>query len=874
MHSRNQKKNNDLENAFREETGERIAHDTRWGVLNTLYMYPIFIPLDFLVYPDAAPTFVWIRLSVVALSIAVHFIMRLPFAKRHARVFGMFAYLYCTLAIVLMVHLVDGYASPYYAGINLVLIAFLFILPMNVLETALVSGIVYVAYIAPTLITGDIDNLAVFVANNFFLVSTMILVVMSSYLATGMRRKEFTSRYELAHANEELKHLDEVKSQFFASISHEIRTPLTSIMAPTDSLYRGDVGALTSAQQSLVGQVHRNALRLLDLINQMLDFAKFDAKKMTLHLKRVDMARVVRNQVALFQEVCARKGLTLEHHMSERIPVVFLDHEKVDRIISNLIRNAIKFTDEGGVTLEVDVMDESVAVPGRNRDDADAAGGAESPSGGEPVSGWLVVRVRDTGIGISSDDAEKVFQRFQQVDGSLTRRYEGTGLGLAIVRESVDLQHGQISVESAVGAGSTFTVRLPTNLDEIESTADIDRRQVDRRREDREFDGPDRRVAPRRNGDYERISVSDIAFIESESIPDTEVIPEEFPQTKPSTGIRVLYVEDNADLRSYVGQMLGSFGHSVTTAVDGVAGWRETRNHLPDIVVSDVMMPGINGFELARLVKTTAATRKIPIVLITAKSDTDARIEGLGIGADDYLAKPIDIRELDARITNIVSDRRFRDALTRAEELEVRVEQLAYGFSRSLELRDGYTAGHSDDVLHYGTIITEELHIAMNRTLRDSLLLHDIGKLGIPDGLLRKPAPLTSDEWTVMRRHPEMGAELLRQFDSLEEMSRIVLAHHERYDGTGYPQGLAGDEIPLEARIIAVADSWHAMREDRTYRQALPVGDAVAELLRHRGRQFDPEIVDRFLDGLVRHDLVPLDVIREREALLGDQVPD
>jgi response regulator RpfG family c-di-GMP phosphodiesterase/signal transduction histidine kinase len=878
MEQRNNKKNIDLENAFQEETRERVAQETRWGVLATLIMYPIFIPLDFLVYPDAAPTFLWIRLGVAALSIGVHFGMRLPFAQRRARAFGIFAYLYLTLSIVLMVHLVDGYASPYYAGINLVLIAFLFILPMNVLQTAIVSAIVYAAYIVPIVIIGGIEDIAVFTANNFFLISTVLLVVMSSYLATAMRRKEFTSRYELAQANEELKHLDVVKSQFFASISHEIRTPLTSIMAPTDSLRRGDVGPLSSPQQSLVEQVHRNALRLLDLINQMLDFAKFDARKMKLHLKRVDMARLVRNQAALFGDVCARKGLQLEHQISGDVPVVFLDHEKVERIVSNLIRNAVKFTDEGTITVNVSVSEEPEAAPEGQTDGAspqptDGAGGPDEPPGEatsleEQVTGWIVVSVRDTGIGIAEHDTEKVFQHFQQVDGSLTRKYEGTGLGLVIVRESVELQHGHISVQSVVGEGSTFTFRLPMTLDEIEPSGDIDRREVERRQEEQRFDGPERRSVLRRDDDYGKISVSDLAFIESESIPDEEVIPEEFPQTKPPTGIRVLYVEDNADLRMYVGQMLRSFGHTVTLAVDGMDGWQQTQELMPDIVVSDVMMPGLNGFDLARLVKTTNTTQKIPIVLITAKSETEARIEGLEIGADDYIAKPVNIRELDARINNIVSERRFRDALTKAEELEVRIEQLAYGFSRSLELRDGYTAGHSDDVLTFGTIITEELDMPMNRTLRESLLLHDIGKLGIPDGLLRKPAPLTPEEWTVMRRHPELGADLLRQFDSLVDMSRIVVAHHERYDGTGYPNGLEGEEIPVESRIIAVADSWHAMREDRAYRRAIPVAEAVGELLKNRGRQFDAEIVERFLAGMVRRGIVPADVVREQETLL------
>ncbi len=724
------------------------------------------------------------------------------------------------------------------------------------------ASIVYAAYIVPITIRGRINDRAVFVANNFFLVSTMVLVVTSSYLAMTMRRKEFTSRFELAHANEELKKLDVVKSQFFASISHEVRTPLTSIMAPIDSLHREDVGPLSSAQRSLIGQVRRNSLRLLDLINQMLDFAKFDAKKMKLHLKQVDMARVVRDQVALFQEVCRRKGLALTYDVPNRVPVVYLDFEKVERIISNLIRNAVKFTEKGTISVEVTHLAQPVTTPADDAkaesEDLDATGQSGA------ATAWIVVRVRDTGIGIAERDVKKVFQRFQQIDGSTTRRYEGTGLGLTIVQESVDLQHGRVWVESREGAGSTFTVQLPSNLDEIEPEADIDRRQDDRRQEDAEFGGHDRRRGPRRNEDYGRISVSDIAFIEAGSISEADVVPEVIPPTKPGTGIRVLYVEDNSDLRNYVGRMLRSFGHTVTTAVDGVSGWALTQEVLPDIVVSDVMMPGLDGFELVRLVKTTKSTQKIPIVLITAKSETDSRIAGLEIGADDYLAKPIDMRDLDARINNIVAARNFRDALTRAEELEVRVEQLAQSLSRSLELRDGYTAGHSDDVRMYGTIIAEELGIPMSRTLRESLLLHDIGKLGIPDALLRKPGPLTTDEWKVMRRHPQMGADLLRQFDSLEAISKIVFAHHEHYDGTGYPRGIAGEEIPIEARIISIADAWHAMCEDRTYRRAIPIKDAVSELVNNRGRQFDPEIVDRFLSGLVRRGLLPESLVREQ----------
>ena len=836
-----------MELAFQKETDDRIAKETQRGVLHTLYMYPLFIPLDFLVYPEHASAFAIIRFGVVALSLAVYFLMRVPAVRRQAVVVAMTSYLYCMVAIVLMVHIADGYASPYYAGINLVLIMFMFVLPLTLLQTATINAIVYSSYLIPIVAKGNISDLAVFTANNFFLISTMVLVSLSSFVATKIRKKEFSSRYELARANDELKQLDVLKSQFFASISHEIRTPLTSIMAPADSLKRGDAGALTEPQHELVSQVHRNALRLLDLINQMLDFAKFDAKKMTLHLRRVSIPRVVRNHVALFREVCRRKGLSLEADIDEEIPVVFLDEDKIDRILSNLIRNAIKFTDSGSITIRARIESESreQSLLGRATN-GDAASEAR-----------ITFAVEDTGIGIAPEDIDRVFQHFQQVDGSSTRQYEGTGLGLAIVQEAIHLQRGDIKVHSAQGFGTTFTVRLPIDLEELEPAAFVDRRQLDRRQEGSDFSGEDRRVTLRRTQDFGRLTLEDIAMIELENVrPEEEDSNHALEKKREDTGIRILYVEDNADLRGYIARMLRSFGHSVQTAEDGTDGWLRAQADHPDIVISDVMMPGIDGFELAKLIKSHPPTQRIPVILITAKSDTEARIEGLELGADDYIAKPVNVRELDARISNIVSDRNFREALTRAEELEIRIRELAVGFSESLELRDGYTGGHSDDVLSFGSMIARELHLPMTQALRDSLLLHDIGKLGVPDSMLRKPAPLTDDEWQTMRRHPEFGAELLSRFESLVPVGEIVLAHHERFDGTGYPRGIIGQDIPIEARIISVADAWHAMIENRSYRKALSPGEAVGELVRNRGRQFDPQVVDALLTGLVKNGLV------------------
>jgi putative two-component system response regulator len=317
-------------------------------------------------------------------------------------------------------------------------------------------------------------------------------------------------------------------------------------------------------------------------------------------------------------------------------------------------------------------------------------------------------------------------------------------------------------------------------------------------------------------------------------------------------GCRVLYVEDNEDLRSYISRMLRSFGHTVSVAVDGADGWEKVQATRPEIVVSDVMMPHVDGLELLQRIKEESQTRRIPVILITAKSEIDSRITGLQTGADDYLAKPINLRELDARIRNLVTSGKFHGAAARAKELEQRIRQLTRSFAESLDLRDHYTAGHSRDVLGFGTLIAEELELPVDHILQEALLLHDIGKIGIPDHILLKEASLDEEEWEEMKSHAELGARLLQKFDHFEEVSEAVHAHQEHYDGSGYPRGLKGEEIPIQSRIIAVADAWHAMTEDRPYRGALPIDVAVRELIKHKGRQFDPAVVEAFIGGMVR----------------------
>jgi response regulator RpfG family c-di-GMP phosphodiesterase/signal transduction histidine kinase len=703
---------------------------------------------------------------------------------------------------------------------------------------SIICALIYAFYLLPILILQRIENLAIFLNNNFFLITTMVFSIISAHLSTRMRFQEFNGRYSLAQANEELKKLDALKSQFFANVSHEVRTPLTSIMAPVQSLYQGDVGPLEPEHQRLLGQVYVNSLKLLDMINQMLDFSKFEAGKMQLRLRYADLEELVRDIASTFQDVIERKGLKLHYVRDGAVPLVYIDSDKLERILSNLIRNAIKFTETGSITLRIGAAIGKV---------------------------WL--EVRDTGIGIPKEHIPNIFKRFQQVDSSSTRRYEGTGLGLTIVKEAVELMRGTVSVQSEEGRGTTFRVEIPGNLEQLVQDAFIERRRIpERRLTIFDFEGRERRQNARRVSDVAKISIDDLALIEREQMNLRAREAASAEVARGPANDRVLLVEDNIDLRSYISRMLIRFGHDVATAVDGLDGWEHVQNHLPDLVISDIMMPRMDGYELARKIKTSDKTRHIPLILITAKPELESKLAGLEIGADDYLPKPINIRELDARIKNLVTTRSFQQALAREAELNTRMEELSMSFSQSLEIRDFNTAGHSRDVLQLGSLIAESLGIPIDRKFRESLLLHDIGKLGIPDRILLKESALNAEEWAFMRKHPEMGANLLGHFESYKEISSIILAHQEHYDGTGYPKGLAGEQIPIIARIIAIADAYHAMTSNRPYRSAMEPAAAAQELIRNRGTQFDPRLVDAFIQGLIRLRMVkPEDLQQQAE---------
>lgn len=295
----------------------------------------------------------------------------------------------------------------------------------------------------------------------------------------------------------------------------------------------------------------------------------------------------------------------------------------------------------------------------------------------------------------------------------------------------------------------------------------------------------------------------------------------------PSTTIRgrIVIADDLPANLDLLERLLSRDDHTVYRARDGEEALVLVDRHLPDLVLADVMMPGRTGFEVCSAVKGNAATRLIPVVLVTASHDTQDKIRGLDAGADDFLTKPLNPPELQARVRSLLRIKRYTSDLESAESV---ILSLAH----TIEARDAYTDGHCQRLAAYANALGTALELAEDdlAALTRGAVLHDVGKVGIPDAVLLKRGPLTPEEYEIMKQHTLIGDRLCGDLRSLRNVRPIVRSHHERLDGSGYPDGLAGDEVPLLAQIIGIVDVFDALTSVRPYKIALTAKEACREL--------------------------------------------
>jgi signal transduction histidine kinase/DNA-binding response OmpR family regulator len=452
-------------------------------------------------------------------------------------------------------------------------------------------------------------------------------------------------RYELnrtllknQHKLDEVKLLereetDKIKSRFFANISHEFRTPLTLILGPADYL----ISKFRDEEiQKQTSAIKRNANRLLVLINQLLDLSKLEAGKLELKASRANIVPFIKGITMSFESIAERKDITLKVKSEGDEIEVYFDKEKMTKIITNLLSNAFKFTPEGGaITVALSLIP---SLQGRGMSNLPAGTTAKAGKQGEVK---VQIKVSDTGIGISEEELPRLFDRFYQVDSSQTREHEGTGIGLALTKELVELHHGTISVDSTLGSGTEFTIELPIGRSHLK-----DVEIVEEETESAVILNEVKNLQENDNADYtpfDSLPAGQSGRSVTENADEDKYI--------------VLVVEDNSDVREFIKDSLRN-NFIIEEASNGEQGVRKAEQIIPDLIISDIMMPKMDGNELTRILKSNEKTSHIPIILLTAKSEQESKLEGLETGADDYLTKPFDTKELQIRIKNLISIRR------------------------------------------------------------------------------------------------------------------------------------------------------------------------------------------------------------------------
>ena len=478
------------------------------------------------------------------------------------------------------------------------------------------------AMVLPLPLGGDADDAGVLIAglNPFRLFDESyagFLDLVVAQIATAITNAE---AYEAERRRAEaLSEIDRAKTAFFSNASHEFRTPLTLILSPLEELLSHREQPSISVPREEIELIHRNGLRLLRLVNTLLDFSRIEAGRFEASYAPVDLSAYTAELASAFRSAVERTGLRFIVDCPSLPTPVHVDRGMWEKLVLNLLSNAFKFTLDGAIAVSVS-LDE----------------------GGD----WAVLTVRDTGVGIPETEVPRLFERFHRIEGQAGRSQEGTGIGLALVNELVKLHGGMIDVTSRLGEGTAFKISIPTG------TAHLPQERL--RREDA----------------AQPFAAGSLAFVEealrwlpdapvTESGIEREILGSDVSQRVSDARPRVLLADDNADMRDYIRRLLET-QYEVEAVGDGEEALAAARARRPDLVLSDVMMPRLDGFGLLQQLRADADLAEVPVVLLSARAGEEAQVEGLEAGADDYLTKPFSARELMARVGSNLSLARLR----------------------------------------------------------------------------------------------------------------------------------------------------------------------------------------------------------------------
>ena len=661
----------------------QLQRNTR-GMRSLLFivgaLYPLFGILDYLTAP---PDWLWLLYSTRAVITTATFLMfrviKTELFRRRSNSVSAAYIVLISLGISMMTVFMGGLASPYYAGLSLVIVAtgLLFVWPMAVVIPT--HATIVVSFLLPNLLLGRVADPLTSVSNLFFLVSTAIIAGTGQVLVYASQREQVANqsiiegtRQNLEAANAELKKLDRFKSEFFANITHELKTPLTMVLTSLELLLDGELGHISEAQRSTFQSMQRSGAKLLRLIGDLLDLSRIEESRVRLRIAEHDLAAYLRDLVAETQVLVQRKGIQLELECDRESALVWCDLERMERVFLNLLSNATKFTDaEGKVSISV-------------RDTGEA----------------VLVQVKDTGVGFPPELSERIFSRFFQTDMGKTRRYGGTGIGLSLAKDLVELHGGTIWAESRPGEGSIFYVRLLKDREHFNPDV-LDRRASS----SAQADG--KRSADRGIGDWRVGAEAKFRLLEIDEVTEQRIVERDPDELRRSH--TVLVVEDTPDVIRMIRLSL-HHDFRVLAATNGVQGLELAKKHHPSIIVTDLMMPVMDGLELTARLRKDPQLSHIPIVMLTARNEVESRISGLQGGVDAYLGKPFSTKELVSTVRSLVRNQERTADLVLSQRMDS-IETIAGGLAHEI----GNPLNYVKNALALVQRDTQQLMAAVNR---------------------------------------------------------------------------------------------------------------------------------------------------------------
>jgi signal transduction histidine kinase len=801
------------------------------GCYLVMTLMPAGCILDYFVYPEKAAFFLALRLLCSFLGFIVWVALRTPSREKFDRPLCLFVALLPAFFICWMIYDTEGAVSPYYAGLNLVLLCVSFIVRWSVDLSFATALSVIGMYFGACVLHGPLKNTppGILVNNFYFLLVTAFILVVSGWVHRSLRIREFALNYELdiskkdlEESNRKLVELDRLKSRFFANISHELRTPLTLLLSPLETLMHRFDHSLDDNARELLATMQANGMRLLKLINDLLDLIRLEAGRMDVKSEPVEVLEFLKGLASAVRQVAENKRIKLETHVDAQITTILTDRDKVEKIVLNLLFNALKFTPEDGrVWLRAEKQDDN-----------------------------FVLIVGDTGVGIAEKNLPFVFDRFWQADSSSKRKFQGVGIGLALVKELTEMLRGTVGVQSEEGKGTTFTVHLP--YQKGESLA---------KREAGE-------TAAAENGATASEEWLVNLYRRAEFFPAVtamrgSVKPVELGGRRPV----VLVADDEPDMRRFLKSELDG-SYDVLEAADGVQALEKAQQFLPDIILLDMMMPEMDGLEVCHELRQRDVTVNIPIILLTARADEETKFDALGMGANDFLAKPFSSTELQARIKNLIESHHYQRKLSKQNKaLTTAIKQIKDTEMQLVQSEKLASLGRlSAGIIH-------EINNPLNFTLTGLFALRNKGRLLAPEQRGEYDAILNDVEEGVKRvrnivsdlrtfTHPGGGTgEPVEVTDVVGASLRFLAG--EWKDKAHIEQKLPPDQIVWANRnklihvlVNLLQNSIDALAEKKFVGDEKPAiwiegrveGERSLIIVRDNGMGIDPKLVDKIYD--------------------------